>query len=318
MVGAGRLETLHEAAKAEGRVVLYSSLNLDDVKDLFPLFEARFPGVKIQHIRATGERLLERIVAEARAGGVRADVFETSGFEVYGAMNQGLIEPFCPPNLQELNPGLYDSGCHWIGVRTNHDVIAWNTNLVSRADAPSSYEDMGDPRWKGRILMEADDVEMFNALLSNDAYGEERGMELFRRIAANDPRLHAGHIETADLLAAGHGAVFVGAYAHRIEQLKANGAPVEWMKTEGVLYMQAVAKVKGGPNPNAGKLFLSWLVSVEGQQALADLAGRYTLHPKVTSAPYAVPSAFKAYASRPEHAQALAMRQRQWDQLFGR
>lgn len=185
MVGAGRLETIHEAAKAEGRVVLYSSLNLDDVKDLFPLFEARFPGVKIQHIRATGERLLERIVAEARAGGVRADVFETSGFEVYRAMNQGLIEPFCPPNLQELNPGLYDSGCHWIGVRTNHDIIAWSTNLVSRA-------------------------------------------------------------------------------------------------------------------------------------ALADLAGRYTLHPKVTSAPYTVPSAFKAYASRPEHAQALAMRQRQWDQLFGR
>ena len=165
--------------------------------------------------------------------------------------------------------------------------------------------------------MEASDVEMFNALLSNDAYGEERGLALFQRIAANDPRLHTGHIETADLLADGQGAIFVGAYAHRIEQLKASGAPVDWMKTEGVLYMQAVAKVKGGPNPNAGKLFVSWLVSVEGQEALVDLAGRYALHPKVTRAPYAVPSGFKEYASRPEYAESLGVRQRQWQELFG-
>jgi iron(III) transport system substrate-binding protein len=298
-------------------VVLYSSLNLDDVKDVFPRFEAQFPGIKIHHVRATGERLLDRLVNESVDGHVRADVLETSGFEVYRAIKKGLIESYCPPNVAELDPQLYDSGCQWIGVRTNHDVIAWNTSLVAPHEAPTSYQDLRDPRWKGKIIMDSSDVEMFAALLSDEAYGAERGMELFRDIAANEPQLNGGRGEAAEMLAAGRGAVLVGAYAHRIEQLKASGAPVEWMKTEGVLYMQAVAKVKDGPNPNAGKLFLTWLVSIDGQEALADLAGRYTLHPKVTRAPYAVPDGFKAYASRPEGGEVLPTRQRQWRQLFG-
>ena len=192
------MEELYAAARPEGKVLIYSSLNLDDVAELFPLFESRFPGVKIEHTRATGERLLQRLVTEVRGGSVLADVFETNGFEIYNAAKEELTEPFCPANIADLNPNLYEKDCMWIGTRTNHDIVAWNTNLVRPGEEPKTYEDLGDPKWKDRILMELTDVEMFNALLSDRGYGEQRGMEMFRRIAANNPEFHSGHTEIAD------------------------------------------------------------------------------------------------------------------------
>lgn len=297
--------------------MLYSSLNLDDVKDLFPIFESRFPGIQIEHVRANGEQLARRLIGESRRGSMAADLLETNGFEIYRAIKEGLADPFCPPNISDLNPQLYDRECRWIGTRTNHDVVAWNTRLVTPADAPRSYADLADPKWKGRLLVEMANVEMFTALLGEQAYGEVRGLDLFQGIAANDPKLHTGHGVIADLLAEGTGAIAVGAYAHRIEQLKARGAPVEWMQTEGVLYLQAAMLTRGGPHPNAGKLFLSWLVSQEGQTALTEVSNRYPVNLRVTRIPYSVPADFKSFPSRPEFAEHQGIRRRQWSQTFG-
>ncbi len=220
------MDRLYEAAKREGKLVLYSSMNLDDARVILPQFEQAFPGVKIEHVRATGETLQQRLVTEVRAGRVLADVFDTNAGQVLPVVEQGLLEEYPVPTAQDIPAEFRDPRGRWTTERVTTVIIAYNTNMVRPNEAPQTFEDLADPKWKGKILMEAADQEMMITLLKQKFGDEQKGLEVFRKIAANEPEVHSGHTQVADMLAAGQGAICMGCYGHHIVALKEKGTPL--------------------------------------------------------------------------------------------
>lgn len=311
------LKALEEAARKEGQVVVYSSFNVDEFDKVYPLFEKRYPGIKVEHVRATGEALIQRLVTEARGGRTIADVLETNGFDVYNAISVGLLEAWQAPEAAAFPASLKEAQGLWTSTRQNTDVIGYNTDLVPKGQEPKSYDDLTDPKWKGKILIEAEDYEMYAALIHGKFGGDvARATDWLKKIMANQPELHKGHTETTELLAAGQGAIFLGAYGHRIESLKKKSAPLDWVKSEGCQLLQVGGVMKGAPHPSAARLFLNWLLGPEGQQAVSDI-GRIPSRPGVKLDAPLLPDGVKWYPSRPEMAKDYAQYQKVWNETLG-
>ena len=260
-------------AKTEGEVVLYTSLSSGDSKkiaDAFAKSEKSY-GVKVTVNRKSSEDLVTQFITEVKAGKVLADVLETGGIDLYQAIKAGYIEPWKVPAAADFPADLKDANGMWHAARLGVETIAWNTSAVSAADAPKSFEDLADPKWKGKCLIEANDIEVLMGLGERKNKGDAaKTQDLITRTMANCVPSD-GHTETLDKLIAGQGAVFWGAHAHSTEQKRAAGAPVEYMQTEGVVTIDGPGLVKGAVHPNAGRVFLNWYLGPEGQKALADL-----------------------------------------------
>src|SRR5439155_10084312 len=137
----------------------------------------------------------------------------------------------------------------------------YNTNLVKKADLPKSYDDLLDPKWKGRIAIEADDSDWFAGLVGQ--LGQERGTKLFRDIAAtNGFSVRKGHTLLANLVAAGEVPLALTVFNYTAEQLKRKGAPVDWLPLPPVVSMpNSIAVANAAPHPHAAVLFLDFMLS---------------------------------------------------------
>ncbi len=310
------MATIEAAAKKEGKVVVYSSFNLDEFNQVYPLFEKRYPGITVDHVRGNGEQLVQRLITETKGGKVLADVLETNSFDVFNVLNEQLFEPFAAPNAIVFPDNLKDKDNLWVSTRQNIDVIAWNTDLVKPDEAPKSYDDLADPKWSGKIMVEATDMEMFAGLVGGKFGDLNKATEWLRKVGANKPQAFKGHTETTELLAAGQSPLFFGAYAHRIEALKLKQAPIDWMKTEATQLLQAGGVIKGAPNPNAARLFWNWLLSEEGQQAISDI-GRVPSRPGVKLQAPLKPEGIKMYPARPEMAKDYQQLTKVWNEALG-
>jgi iron(III) transport system substrate-binding protein len=309
------MDKLYEAAKAEGTLSLYSSMNLDDARVVLPEFEKAFPGVKVEHVRATGEVLQQRLITEIKGGKVLADVYDTNSGQVFPVIQEGLLEAYPIPTAQDIPPEFRDERGLWTTERTTTVIIAYNTSQVKPEEAPQTFEDLADPKWKDKIIMEAADQEMFISLLKQKFANEEQGLEVFRKIGANEPQVFEGHTQVADFLAAGQGAVCMGCYGHHIVALQQKGAPVEFSKKEGVLNSIIFGLVKGAPHPNAAKLYLNWTMSPDGQKVLG-AAGRAPARPGTPISTPLMPDGMKWYPSRPEQLAAFNKYDALWRQIF--
>ncbi|HTF14513.1 MAG TPA: extracellular solute-binding protein, partial [Burkholderiales bacterium] len=158
--GADRGQRLVKGARAEREVNLYSSLVLEDLNALAAAFDKQY-GVKLKFWRAGSEKVVQRIVTEARAGRFDFDVVETNGPELESLHREKVLQRAASPHFPDLLPDAIRVHREWIGTRLNMFVHAYNTNLVKRSELPGSYEDFLHPRWKGRLGIEAEDVDWF-------------------------------------------------------------------------------------------------------------------------------------------------------------
>ncbi len=260
-------------AKSEGTVSWYTSMNEDDAKYLAQKFEASAsnPGLKVMLNRKSSERIVSQLLTEIKAGQILADVLETGGLDVAKPISEGYVEEFRPPAAADFPASLKDEKGFWTAGRLTVETVAWNTTLVKAADEPKGFEDMADPKWKGKMLIEASDVEVMLGLAKRKYNGDDTKLrDYFTRLAANQPQPSNGHTETLDLLIAGQRAAFWGAQGHTVEQRKAAGAPVDYMRGEGVVTIDGPVLIKGAKHRNAGKVFLNWYLSEEGQRAISD------------------------------------------------
>src|SRR5438094_9571060 len=224
--GADREARLIAGAKQEGQVVLYSTMTVQDGRALAAAFEKKY-GVKLLHWRGSAEKIVQRALAEARSGHDGADVFETSSHRMEALYREKLLEDFYTPAFAELASSAFAPGHRqWVAARFAFFVLGYNTKLVKPAEVPSTYEDLLQPRWVGRLAIESTDVLWFAALTK--AMGEEKGLAFFRRLAAMKPQIRSGHILGAQLVASGEIPLFVDADNNNMETLKTAGAPVDW------------------------------------------------------------------------------------------
>src|SRR5260370_12029483 len=178
-MGAARTEKLIAGAKKAGTVTVYTSANTEDMTVLDDAFEKKY-GVKVRVWRASSEQVVQRGVTEARGGRFDAEFFETGGAAMESLHREKLLQEVKSPALGGLNPAALTAQGEWTGTRFNVFVAAYNTRLIRSDELPKSYDDLLDPKWKGKLGIEADDSDWFGALM--DQLGAERGLKLFRAI----------------------------------------------------------------------------------------------------------------------------------------
>ena len=276
---AQSLDELHKLALKEGGTLnFYAVLAQVNAVKILPVFEKRFPGIKVNHVDATADKLAARAIAEARGGRTIGDVFQGAIENGLQLQEQGLLVARLPPEAAEYPDHLKTT--HLVSSNLIFFVGAWNTNLVQKGEEPKSFEDFADPRWKGRLIGEPRDVEVLMGLARHKYKDDEKAIALFKKIAANNPEFHKGHSELAEFLVAGQAAACFTCYSHHYPPRVKKGAPLDYFLGEGIGTIDSTGVFKDAPHPNTAWLFTRWAISEEGQKAYAQ-GGRTPAHPRV-------------------------------------
>jgi iron(III) transport system substrate-binding protein len=269
------------AASAQDKSVsLYTSLAPTESGPLAQAFEKK-TGIKVELWRAISEKVVQRALTEARAKRFTVDVVETNGPEMEIMAREQLFAALDSRHLADLPPGAIPKHRMWIPDRMNFFVVAYNTTKVRREELPKDYTGFLDPKWKGRIGIEATDVEWMATLVKK--WGGEPGLAHFRKLAEMRPDVRKGHVLLAELIAAGEIPVGLTVYNANAESLKKKGAPIDWVPVQPVVARpQGIAVARNAPNPKAARAFVDFVLSPEGQELLLSM-GRVPASTKVRS-----------------------------------
>ena len=266
--GADRVQKAR--AKQEGSLTLYTSFAEKDLPPLLGAFEKRY-GIKVGVWRAASEKVLQRAVVETGAGRHDFDVVHTSALEMEALYREKILQPVAPAHGVELLAGAVRPHRGWIATYLSFWVQAYNTNLVRKGELPRSYQDLLDPRWKGRLGIEARVPEWYAAIVMD--MGEEKGVRFFRDLVAkNGLSVRGGHTLLNNLVIAGDVAIALTMYQYITEGAKRKGAPVDWFVLEPVVgRMSGVGIARNAQHPNAALLFYEFMLSTEAQQLLLQM-----------------------------------------------
>ena len=265
-------DSLIEGAKREGELVYYASMNLTEANSLIGAFEKRYPFIKVRLNRIASEKLLTRVLTEARARKFFADILQTVEFSMHIFQRSGLLARYLS-QADTAYPREFKSEGFWTTVYYNAYVTAYNSRLVAPPAVPRSYDDQLSPKWRGTLMMEGTKADWFAGMLQ--IMGQERGLQYMRALAKQQPSPREGHELLAQLIAAGEGLLDINIPVASVERMKQRGAPIDWAALGPVPAIMVGAGVATqAPHPNAAKLFLEFLLSREGQ-TLMQTPGRH-------------------------------------------
>src|SRR5205809_4114029 len=209
-----------------------------------------------------------RLVAEAQARKVRADVVQQSGFDFYGGLQKGLFDSYLSPERAAYPAEYRDDKGLWVMPAATLNVIAYNKKMVSTGDVPKNFWDLVEPKWKGQLLMDENESKWMAGMMTY--YGEAKVMELLRKLATQEIQFRVGHTLIQTLAAAGERPIVAVAFANGVDRLKKDGAPIDWVAADPIIGLAfGLGLVKDAPHPNAARLFIDFLLSREGQEVLA-------------------------------------------------
>jgi iron(III) transport system substrate-binding protein len=254
-----REQRLAAGAKKEGTLTLYTSIPEQDMAVLAADFDKRY-SVKLRLWRASSVKVLARAAAEARANRWDFDAVAIAAPEMEAMHRERLLQEVRSSRHADLAPEAMPAHRAWVPQFLNVFVQAYNTTKVARDELPRSYADLADPRWKGRLGVEASDGEWYCGVLRQ--LGEEEGAKVFRDLVAIAGwSVRSGHTLLANLVASGEVPLALTVYSYRIEQLKRSGAPVEWFGIDPVIGRANGAGVsRRPPHPHAALLFYEYLI----------------------------------------------------------
>jgi iron(III) transport system substrate-binding protein len=250
---------------------VYTSAQATDFNRLAAAFEKKY-GVKVVTWRSSSENILNRTLEESRAKRFTVDVLETNGPELESMHRENVLQLVKSPYLADLiAPAILPHG-EWVGSRLNVFVQAYNTKLVKKQDLPKVWEDLTNSKWKGKLGIEQEDSDWLAGVFND--IGEVRGRKVFKDIAAaNGVSVRKGHTLLMQLVASGEVPLALTVYNYKAEQLKVQGAPIDWFTIgNAVARPNGVAVARKAPHPHAAVLFYDFEISPEGQQIIADLA----------------------------------------------
>jgi iron(III) transport system substrate-binding protein len=281
--GASAQDPRLEAARKEGKVVWYTSLALPSAEKVAKLFETAYPGVKVEVHRTGSERILSRVMQELQANIKNVDVVHTSDAGHFVLLkNKNLLQRYTPAGVDGFPAGFKDKDGFYFGLRATVSVIAYNTKSVSAADAPKTWKDLLDPRWKGKMVTAHPG---YSGVIATHvlALVNQYGWDYFKQLAQNRLMLVQSAVDPAGAVASGERLVAVDGGEYTFYQTKKKGNPIEIVyPKEGVpLIVSPTAIMSFAPHPNAARLFTDFTFSREVQQVMADSEGLYTGHPEV-------------------------------------
>lgn len=275
---------LVEAATQEGSVVFYTATDVEVAEKLATLFESKYPGIDVQVERSGAERVFQRISQEYSTGIYNADVIETSDAVHFLLFKkQGWLTPAVPEEVARHWPAEErDPDGQYAAYRAHLSVIAYNSNLVSDAEAPKTYADLLDPEWKGKIV-KAHPGYSGTIMTATHALVDVLGWEYFEKLAAQDVMQVQSSTEPPKKLAQGERAIQADGNEYNLFRLQEEGVPLKIVyPEEGTpVAVGNAAILKNPPHPNAAKLFYAFMFSLEAQQQNSDFGGLRSFHPGV-------------------------------------
>jgi len=259
-----------EAARKEGKVMIYSSIGLEDINILTRAFEKRYPGIPVQSYRAGKIKLAQRMVTEARAGKHQFDVLLSSAFTTLEMKLQKLLVKYESPERVHYRPELKDPEGFWTAGQINTMSVNYNTKLVKKEEVPQRWRDLLNPRWKGKVAINSNRPEWFIGLLQ--MMGEEEGRKYMRALTEQKTIPLESSTLADELLGAGEFPVYANATPSTAERIKRKGAPVEWGRIAPLpTYPILVSVSAHTKSPNSAKLLADFLLSEEGQKVLREI-----------------------------------------------
>jgi iron(III) transport system substrate-binding protein len=272
--------SLIEAARKEGKLALYSALDLSLSEKLAKAFEAAYPGIPVRVERSGAERIFQRIGQEQASRVQAVDVvLSTDAAHFVAWKRSGWLAPYVPEDVaRHFPPDAVDVDGLYATVCASLSVIGYNTNLIKGEDAPRSFADLLDPKWRGR-LVKGHPAYSGTILTATFAMARELGWPYFEKLARQRVMQVQSASDPPKKLALGERAVQVDGADAILLQLKAQGQPVEVVHaSEGSPLITTPGGIfASAPNPNAARLFQSFLCSVEGQRVFID-GNRHVFH----------------------------------------
>jgi len=269
--GADRHERIAAAAKQEGGLTLYTTIAEKDLAAIVQPFEKRY-GIKVAVWRAGTDKVLQRTIAEARAGRNDVDVVHYGSPEMEALAREKILEPITSPVQDDLIAGSVPRHHEWAATILSVWVQAYNTGVLKKADLPKTWSDLLDPKWKGKIGIEAKDDDWF-ATVVNELGGEKQGLDFFRKLAAaNGISVRKGHTLLNNMVVSGEVPPALTVYNYMPEQAKQKGAPIDWFVIPpAIARSNAVGVARKAPHPAAALLFYEYLLGPEGQKAMTSI-----------------------------------------------
>jgi iron(III) transport system substrate-binding protein len=268
--GDAAAQDIRQKAEAEGQMMFYASFNANDSKTLIDGFKQLYPKIDATFYRATDAQLIERILTEARAGRHLWDVMMTTSYYGHNLKKRGMLAAYDSPERKFYRDGYKDPQAMWTSIYTNYAAFGFNTRSVAKSSIPKSYADLLKSEWKGNIGMDGRPYEWFGTMLK--ALGDEKGVAYMRELA-KQVQLRNGRTILAQLVAAGEFRGALTAYSQTFEQMKPAGAPVDWIYLNPVFANIHPTGISAkAPHPNAGKLFIDFVLSKRGQELVRGMS----------------------------------------------
>lgn len=265
-------KALYDKAKAEGKVVLYTDLPVESTQALVNGFKKRYPGLDVTFFRGDTGQVLQRFETESAAGRHEADVVTTTDRQSKQLVAKGFTQPYRSVHAAKYPAELLAKGDAWSTYSTVQLGIAWNTDKVKDAEVPKSFDELLDPKWRGRLGMQ-DPLQGGGAGIwvatMYGLWGEAKWTDYMRRLGAQKLR-YARYLEVREMVASGEVALQLVAYPAFTQPIIDKGAPVKWRLIDPALFTALTLNLsKNAPRPNAARLYIDYLLSDEGQETLA-------------------------------------------------
>jgi iron(III) transport system substrate-binding protein len=266
--GPDRMQRLLDGAKREALLSVYTSMAEKDITRLVGSFEKRYPNIKVKVWRAGTDKVLQRVISEARAGHSEVDFLLSTAPEMEALHREKLLQRVISPMQKDLIPAALPAHREWTGMRVYVYVQPYNTARLSKEELPRTYQDLLNPKWKGKLALESKH-EWFYTLVQY--MGEEKGLKFFRDVVAvNGMSLRNGSTLVANMVAAGEVPLALNIYNHVIPPLREKGAPIDFISLKPTIAStDGIAVLRNAPHPHAAMLFYDYMLS-EGQKIVAD------------------------------------------------
>jgi iron(III) transport system substrate-binding protein len=262
---------LIEDAKKEGKVMVYVSSNASDARALEAAFEKKYPFVNMEFYSSGKDALLTRYLLEARTNSNLADVYQSSVFPIMNLVEKGLLAKYYSPERDSYIEALRDKDGYWHATYLNAVTMAYNSRMLKPDEVPNSYQELLQPKWKGKMGFVLSHTEWYFAMLQS--LGEDKGRQYMETLSKQNIHARIGSSLMNQLMMAGEFPLLISQYPTGVEELKKTGAPVDWVPLDPwFVYPIGIAVTAKNSHPAAARLYVDFILSEEGQTSMRQLS----------------------------------------------
>lgn len=272
-VSGANAQSTYDAAKGEGKLTIYSDQTIETIQVLADGYKAKYPGIDVDFFRSDSTKVMQRFETESAAGRHAADVMMTVDRLVKTLVKKGLTQEYRSSELSNYPEDLHVANGQYSNWGVSLTSFAYNTDQLSEADAPKDWEDLLDPKWKGKIGMQdplsGGGAKMWVVTMYREL-GAEKWEDFMTKLSSQDI-IYGSYLPIREMLISGEITIQVAAYPDFTEPVRVEGAPVNWSTPRFLGFVGLTAFVSANaPHPNAAKLFIDFILSKEGQDIVGD------------------------------------------------